>query len=79
MHTSYLVRHNSSENMHRYYAMTISPGIFGDCSLVRQWGRIGQPGVVRKDWYPSPEAAVIAGSLIEASKIKKGYSALTSF
>ncbi|MDO8845341.1 WGR domain-containing protein [Methylicorpusculum sp.] len=79
MTQAYLVRHNDLENMHRYYTMTISPGIFGDWSLVRQWGRIGHPGMVKKDWFPSPEQALDAGAKIEEAKRKKGYDVISSF
>lgn len=74
-----MVRHNSLENMHRYYTMTISPGIFGDWSLVRQWGRVGHPGTVKMDWFPSSDDALTAGTKIEESKRKKGYDVLASF
>ena len=29
--------------MHRYYRLTVEPNLFGEWSLVREWGRIGQP------------------------------------
>jgi predicted DNA-binding WGR domain protein len=70
---AYMVRHDSLENMHRFYQMTISPGIFGDWSLVREWGRIGSPGTVRKNWFDSEEDARIAGEQIMDAKRKKGY------
>lgn len=79
MSEAYLVRHNALENMHRYYVMTISPGIFGDWSLVRQWGRIGHPGTVKMDWFPTPEEALMVGSRIAESKRKKGYEIVASF
>ncbi|MCX7100960.1 MAG: WGR domain-containing protein [Methylobacter sp.] len=79
MHSVYLVHHDSLENMHRFYKMTVSPGIFGEWSLVREWGRIGSPGTVRKDWFSSPEDAKVAGSKIKTTKEKKGYQVLSSF
>jgi predicted DNA-binding WGR domain protein len=27
--------------MARYYVLSIEPSLFGDASLIRQWGRIG--------------------------------------
>ena len=39
-----LMRIDASDNTYRYYRMEIMPGLFGDWSLVREWGRIGQPG-----------------------------------
>ncbi|CCE23767.1 protein of unknown function [Methylotuvimicrobium alcaliphilum 20Z] len=48
----------------------------GDWSLVREWGRVGSPGTVRKDWFDTePEALETAGKLFDAKK-KKGYRVL---
>ena len=73
MYLAYLERHDSLENMHRFYQITVSPGIFGDWSLVREWGRKGSPGTVRKNWYSSADAATQAGEQIVSAKQKKGY------
>jgi len=53
--------------------MEIMPGLFGDWSLVREWGRIGQPGQVRVDWFPSEAAAKDARFDIQMEKAKRGY------
>ncbi len=53
----YLERHDPDKNLHRFYQMFVTPGIFGDWSLVREWGRVGSPGTVRKDWFDSEEEA----------------------
>ena len=47
----YLERHDPDKNLHRFYQLFITPGIFGDWSLVKEWGRAGSPGTVRKDWF----------------------------
>ena len=31
-------------NMARYYVLSIEPSLFGDATLIREWGRIGRPG-----------------------------------
>ncbi|MDD5319503.1 MAG: WGR domain-containing protein [Methylococcales bacterium] len=41
MNRIYLVRHDAAKNMHRFYQMYVTPGIFDDWSLVREWGRVG--------------------------------------
>ena len=46
----YLERHDPDKNLHRFYQLFITHGIFGDWSLVKEWGRAGSPGTVRKDW-----------------------------
>ena len=49
MQRIYLERHDAAKNKHRFYQMYVTPGIFGDWSLVREWGRVGSPGTVRKN------------------------------
>ena len=48
-------------------------GLFGDWSLVREWGRIGQSGQVRVDWYETEAAAKDARFDILMQKAKRGY------
>ena len=68
-----LIRIDASQNVHRFYRMEIMPGLFGEWSLVREWGRIGQPGQVRVDWFPSEGAAKDARFDIQMQKAKRGY------
>ena len=39
-----LERIDPSQNMARYYVLSIEPTLFGDSALVREWGRIGVTG-----------------------------------
>jgi len=48
-------------------------GILGDWALIREWGRVGSPGTVRKDWFETEDEADFARSTIMQKKIKKGY------
>lgn len=43
----YLTRVDASQNMARYYRMTVQPTLFGEWSVVREWGRLGRGGQVR--------------------------------
>ncbi|NOQ64997.1 MAG: WGR domain-containing protein [Methyloprofundus sp.] len=69
----YLEFHNEVENKHRFYQLLIMPGLFGDWSLVREWGHVGSPGTVKKDWFASESEADAAREKIRLSKLKKGY------
>ncbi|WP_174626899.1 WGR domain-containing protein [Candidatus Methylobacter favarea] len=69
----YLVRHDSDKNLHRFYQLHVTPGIFEDWALVREWGRVGSPGTVRKDWFETEEKALIARQRLVEAKQKKGY------
>ena len=62
-----------SDNTYRYYRMEIMPGLFGDWSLVREWGRIGLPGEIRVDWYDTEVAAKDARFDIQMQKAQRGY------
>ncbi len=49
-----------SEHAHRFYQMQVAQGIFGDWSLIVEWGRIGSPGTVRKAWFFTEREALQA-------------------
>ena len=69
----YLERYEPEKKMHRFYQMHVTPGIFGDWSLVKEWGNVGLPGTVRKEWFASEEEARQAGEKIRLAKEKRGY------
>jgi predicted DNA-binding WGR domain protein len=73
MNRIYLERHDPDKNMHRFYQIYVAPGIFGDWSLVREWGRVGSPGTVRKEWFATEEEAINAAQILSQSKQKGGY------
>lgn len=72
----YLIRHDAKKNMHRFYQMIVAPGLLGEWSLIREWGRVGSPGTVRKDWFDTEAEAITAGDKLRAIKEKKGYQSL---
>ena len=37
--------------------MTLMPNLFGEWTVMREWGRIGSPGRLRADIHPDPGAA----------------------
>ena len=73
MNRIYLVRHDAAKNMHRFYQMFVAQGILGEWSLIREWGRVGSPGTVRKDWFETEEEAKTARQTLYDAKQKKGY------
>jgi predicted DNA-binding WGR domain protein len=60
--------------MARYYVLSIEPSLFGDATLVREWGRIGQPGQRRIELYESQSRAVEALETWLKRKRRRGYS-----
>jgi predicted DNA-binding WGR domain protein len=59
--------------MARFYKIDIQPTLFGECSLVREWGRIGRAGAVRVETYPTRGVADIALISTWHHKVKRGY------
>ena len=68
-----LIRIESTSNKHRFYRCAIWPGLFGDVSLVRESGRIGQPGQMRLDAQPDTPAAPGKMNDLVRRKKRKGY------
>lgn len=48
---------NPAQNMHRFYTVRVSRDLFGQWSLLREWGRIGSPGRLRCDTFESESQA----------------------
>ncbi len=40
----YLTSIDPKQNRHRFYHITIQPGLFGNFCLIRRWGRVGSEG-----------------------------------
>lgn len=73
MNDVYLTRVEPAKNMARYYAMSLQPNLFGEWSLVREWGRIGRGGQVKTMPYPDAATANCALRALQDAKQRKGY------
>ena len=73
MNHIYLERHDVKTNMHRFYQIFVLPGIFDEWSIIKEWGRVGSPGTVRKEWFATEQEAEVASQALSDKKIKKGY------
>ncbi len=68
-----LTRIQPERNQWRFYRLALWPDLFGQVCLVREWGRIGRPGRLRRDPFPD---AVLAGQALEQlarTKRRRGY------
>lgn len=75
---AYLTRVSTVQNMYRFYTLHIEPDLFGGCSLVRRWGRIGSSGGQKRiEHYPHEGMAVDAVSQWIAQKVKRGYQVMS--
>lgn len=70
---TYLEKRLPEQRMARFYRMAIMPNLFGEWTLYREWGRIGQGGQVRMDWFADEDQAVAALVMLEAAKCRRGY------
>jgi predicted DNA-binding WGR domain protein len=61
------------KNMHRYYALSMQPTLFGEWAVVRNWGRIGTTGRSRLDIHNGPGEAIDAIAEIKSAKVNRGY------
>jgi predicted DNA-binding WGR domain protein len=71
--TIYLERHQPARRMHRYYRLTVEPNLFGEWSLVREWGRIGKPGRSMIDLHVTEQDAWAAMQHKGHEKRRRGY------
>lgn len=53
--------------------MFIAPNLWGEWTLFREWGRIGQGGQVRRDVFANAKAAPLAMQALVRAKRKRGY------
>lgn len=70
---TYLEKRQPTNNVARFYRMSVMPNLFGEWTLLREWGRIGQGGQVRMDWFSDEVQAVAALVTLETSKRQRGY------
>lgn len=71
----YLVHVRPAENMARFYSMSVQATLFGEWSLVREWGRIGRGGQVKASSFDTETAAVAELERLRRQKIRRGYMA----
>ncbi|MBB3644301.1 putative DNA-binding WGR domain protein [Rhizobium sp. BK619] len=69
----YVERTDASRNMARYYAMDISPTLFGQTCLTRRWGRIGAYGQLKAHVFAREEEAVSLFLDLLRQKRSRGY------
>lgn len=72
----YLERREPARNRLRFYAIRVTPTLFGAWALVREWGRIGHPGTVRETEFETETAAIQAGAAVRQRKERRGYRAV---
>jgi predicted DNA-binding WGR domain protein len=72
----YLEKRDPQKRQARFYALHVTPALFGGWALVREWGRIGARGRVKTDWFDREAEADRALEKMKGRKIRRGYRAL---
>jgi predicted DNA-binding WGR domain protein len=71
----HLRRVDAARNMRRFYMLCIQPTLFGEVSLIRNWGRIGTNGQTMVQTFDGSVEADEAFGQIERAKRRRGYTA----
>jgi predicted DNA-binding WGR domain protein len=71
----HLHRIDPTLNMHRFYTLTIQPTLFGEVSVVRNWGRIGTYGQAMIQTFSHVDDAKRVLQRIRSRKLRRGYRA----
>ena len=69
-----MTQSNPFAHRNRYYLMRTLPTLFDEWVLLREWGRIGSPGRVRRDRHRTESEAVIALTKLAKQKHRRGYA-----
>lgn len=69
----YLEKRDPAHNQHRFYGILLAPTLFGAWAVIREWGRIGQPGTVRESWFETEALARAVGLKLKGRKERRGY------
>ena len=68
----YLERREPVHHRQRFYAIIVTRTLFGSWAMVREWGRIGQPGTVRETEFETEAEAWATGERWRQRKEKWG-------
>jgi predicted DNA-binding WGR domain protein len=54
---AYLTRTDPTRNINRFYVVDVTPTLFGEWAVLREWGRRGSPGTMRSSSYQRRDEA----------------------
>jgi len=69
-----LQRRSPSQNMARFYGLSVEPDLFGVWVFTRNWGRIGSFGQSKCQSFDSSHDAYSALDRLYRKKMKRGYT-----
>jgi predicted DNA-binding WGR domain protein len=71
---AFLTRTDPTRNIDRFYVVDITPTLFGEWAVLREWGRRGSPGTMRLDSYGRREEAQSAEQRTIKRRLQRGYA-----
>jgi predicted DNA-binding WGR domain protein len=71
---AFLTRTEPTKNLHRFYVVRLAPTLFGEWTLLREWGRSGSPGTVRLTSFARYDDAEKAERQIIKRRLSHGYT-----
>jgi predicted DNA-binding WGR domain protein len=75
---AFLTRTDPAKNLHRFYIVKLAPTLFGEWSLLREWGRSGSPGTVRLTSFEQEQEARKAEQRSIKRRLAHGYTERTA-
>lgn len=66
-------RREPQHNRHRFYRMYVQPDLFGGCTLLREWGRVGTAGRQMREVFDDEGQAIDALLVMFRKKQRRGY------
>lgn len=73
MQLAYLQKVVPADNQYRFYSIHVEPTLFGEWSVINEWGRIGQSGQTKIKTFANKNRAIRAGQKQIVRKEKRGY------
>ena len=70
---TFLTRTEPSRNIDRFYFVEIMPDLFGQWTVLREWGRRGSAGTVRLSSYRRRDEAETAERRTIKRRLQHGY------
>jgi predicted DNA-binding WGR domain protein len=70
---AFLTRTDPARYIDRFYIVDVTPTLFGEWALVREWGRRGSPGTVRLSSYQRRNEAETAERCTIKRRLQHGY------
>jgi len=71
---AYLTRTDLTRNINRFYVVQVMPSLFGDWTVMREWGRRGSPGTMRLKSYRRREEAHVDEQRTIKRRLQRGYA-----